>query len=145
MAHVNVGCNDLLEMLLVEDSRDESRRLRNAFEKETVDTTLHTVSTSEAALDDLFRRGEDTSTPFPDIVLIDLPSGDVLELLAEIKDDRRFGHIPVLVVVEIDTEDNIGQYYKHGANACLKRTNEYDRLVSAIESFWWNQVQLPRK
>lgn len=144
MDHVDVGTDDFLELLLVGDDTDESRRLRDTFEKAAVNATLYTVVTREAALDVLFQRGEDASASPPDIVLVDLSAADACELLETIKSDRRVGHIPVLVLVDDDTADEIARYYEHGANACLKRTDEYDRLVSATESFWCNRVQLPR-
>lgn len=136
---------DRLEILLVEDARAESCRLQDTFEKTAMNTTLHAVPTGEAALDVLFQRGEYTSVPSPDIVLLDLPSADALEFLATIESDGRLGRIPVLVVVDGDAVDEIGRYYERGANACLKRTDEYGELVSATESFWCRQVQLPRK
>ncbi|NUB93931.1 response regulator [Haloterrigena sp. SYSU A121-1] len=144
MNQVSVERNDLLEILLVADSRDEARPLSDAFEEPAVAATPHTVLTTDAALDAL-RRDEDASVPFPDIVLIYLPRSDAVELLEAIESERRFAPVPVLVVVDGGTDATCGLYYERGANACLEAAGEFDALVSATESFWCNQAQLPPK
>ena len=142
MNQVSVERNDLLEILLVADSRDEARPLSDAFEEAAVETTLHTVVTTDAALDAL-RRDEDASGPSPDVVLIDLPRADAVELLETIESERRFARVPVLVVVDGDTDANCRLYYERGANACLEAAGGFDALVSATEAFWCNQAKLP--
>lgn len=143
MNQVSVGRKDILEVLLVTDDRDGTDRLVDSFEMAAANTTLQTVLTGETGLDAL-HRGDDTPALAPNIVLMDLPPGDALEFLEALESERRFAHIPVLVVVDDDTDD-VTRYYERGVNACLERTDEVDELVSAVEAFWCNQVQLPTK
>lgn len=142
MNQVRVGRNDVLDILLVGRDRTETERLADSFEKTAVNTTLHPVRSGRAALDGLYRGG-DASVPSPDIVLVDLPPRDALEFLEALDGEHRFAYTPVLVVV--DGSVDVGRYYERGVNACLERAGEYDGLVSAIETFWSEQVQLPPK
>lgn len=144
MNHASVERNDLLDILLVADSRDEARPLLDAFENAAVETTLHTAVTTGEALDAL-RRDGDAPGPSPDVVLIDLPRADALELLGLLEGERRLARVPVLVVVDGDTDENCRQYYERGANACLEVARELDALVSATEAFWCDQAQLPSR
>lgn len=142
MSRVTVGRSDGLDLLLVTDDRNDAAHLVDSFETTSVNTTLHTVRTDEAGLEAL-EHDEDVPPSAPDIVLVDLPQRDALAFLEALESERRFAHVPVLVVD--DGSDDVTRYYERGVNACLERSDEFDDLVSAIETFWCDRVQLPPK
>ena len=134
-----------VDVLLVEGEDYDSGGLVEAFEQKVASATLHTISSAETAYDVLFQRGEYTTAPIPDVVVVTLSPTECFELLETIKGDPETLTVPVLVIQDPESENDIKRYYELGANACLDRRNDWDELVTAIESFWLTQTHLPPK
>ncbi|NEE32195.1 response regulator, partial [Streptomyces sp. SID7982] len=85
---------------LVEDDPGDELMTREAFEDNKIRNTLHVVRDGQEALDFLYRRGEYTEAPRPDLVLLDLnlPKYDGRQVLEQIKGDPELALIPVVVL-----------------------------------------------
>ncbi len=85
---------------------------------------------------------------YPDLMILDLnlPRKNGHEVLAEVKSDLDLRKIPVLVMTSSHDEDDIAQAYNLNANCYIRKPDdlpEYERVVRAIEDFWFSTVTLP--
>ena len=62
------GSAKLADILLVEDNDDDVYLTRMAFEDSAFDSAIHVVNDGEKALDFLYRRGDYSNCPVPDLV-----------------------------------------------------------------------------
>lgn len=131
-----------LDLLLVERSHDERRRLADAF-AELAASTVRTVTSDEAALDVLFP--DDDSEPAVDIVVTNFAPAAAFEFLETIRSETETARIPVLVVLDASDDAAVKRCYDLGVNACLDRASDPSTLVSAIEAFWLTQAKLPSR
>jgi len=84
----------------------------------------------------------------PDLILLDLnmPRKGGLEVLAEIKADAQWKHIPVVILTASQAERDVTEAYGHHANCYIVKPvdfNQFVEVVRSIESFWFGIVKLP--
>lgn len=138
-----------IDVLLVEDDPGDELMTREAFEDNKIGNTLHVVRDGEEALDFLYRRGEHTEAPQPDLILLDLnlPKYDGRQVLEKIKSDPELSHIPVVVLTTSAAEEDILRSYRLHANAYVTKPVDLDQFIAAvrqIDDFFVQVVRLPR-
>ncbi|WP_328744296.1 response regulator [Streptomyces sp. NBC_00285] len=138
-----------IDVLLVEDDPGDELMTREAFEDNKIGNTLHVVRDGEEALDFLYRRGEHTDAPEPDLILLDLnlPKYDGRQVLEKIKSDPELSHIPVVVLTTSAAEEDILRSYRLHANAYVTKPVDLDQFIAAvrqIDDFFVQVVRLPR-
>ncbi|NEB04079.1 response regulator [Streptomyces sp. SID13726] len=138
-----------IDVLLVEDDPGDELMTREAFEDNKIGNTLHVVRDGEEALDFLYRRGDHTEAPRPDLILLDLnlPKYDGRQVLEKIKSDPELSHIPVVVLTTSAAEEDILRSYKLHANAYVTKPVDLDQFIAAvrqIDDFFVQVVRLPR-
>ncbi|APY89874.1 response regulator [Streptomyces alfalfae] len=139
-----------VDVLLVEDDPGDELMTREAFEDNKIGNTLHVVRDGEEALDFLYRRGEHTGAPRPDLILLDLnlPKYDGRQVLEQIKSDAELTDIPVVVLTTSAAEEDILRSYKLHANAYVTKPVDLDQFIAAvrqIDDFFVQVVRLPRR
>ncbi|HLX44709.1 MAG TPA: response regulator, partial [Bryobacteraceae bacterium] len=82
------------------------------------------------------------------LILLDLnmPRMDGRELLVEIKSEREFSRIPVMILSTSTDQEDIQKAYELHANCYLPKPSDLDSLVQlskVIEGFWLNAALLP--
>ncbi|MEV1043983.1 response regulator [Streptomyces sp. NPDC049916] len=137
-----------IEVLLVEDDPGDELMTREAFEDNKIRNTLHVVRDGQEALDFLYRRGDHTDAPRPDLVLLDLnlPKYDGRQVLERIKGDPELSLIPVVVLTTSSAEEDILRSYKLHANAYVTKPVDLDQFIAAvrqIDEFFVTVVRLP--
>ncbi|CAM5298523.1 MULTISPECIES: response regulator [Streptomyces] len=138
-----------IEVLLVEDDAGDELMTREAFEDNKIGNTLHVVRDGLEALDFLYRRGDHTEAPTPDLILLDLnlPKYDGRQVLEQIKADPELSHIPVVVLTTSSAEEDILRSYKLHANAYVTKPVDLDQFILAIrqiDDFFVTVVKLPK-
>jgi chemotaxis family two-component system response regulator Rcp1 len=138
-----------IEILLVEDNPGDARLAAEALKENKVRNNLYHVKDGVEAMDFLRWRGEYSSVPVPDLILLDLnlPRKDGREVLEEIKDDPALRLIPVVVLTTSAAERDLVRTYDLHANAYVIKPIDLDRfieVVRAIENFWFTIVKLPQ-
>nr|WP_202418618.1 MULTISPECIES: response regulator [unclassified Streptomyces] len=133
---------------MVEDDPGDELMTREAFEDNKIRNTLHVVRDGQEALDFLYRRGEYTDAPRPDLVLLDLnlPKYDGRQVLEQIKGDPELALIPVVVLTTSSAEEDILRSYKLHANAYVTKPVDLDQFIAAvrqIDEFFVTVVRLP--
>jgi len=126
-----------IEVLLVEDNRDDAAQMVEALEEGELETRVTVVEDGESAIAHLRRPGE---TP-PDLILLDLhlPRKSGHEVLAVIKEDERLRRIPVVIMTASDDERAFRTAYELHANCCVRKPSDLDQFtltVKKIEHFW---------
>ncbi|MDQ0792481.1 response regulator [Streptomyces sp. B1I3] len=137
-----------IEVLLVEDDPGDELMTREAFEDNKIRNTLHVVRDGQEALDFLYRQGQYTDAPRPDLVLLDLnlPRYDGRQVLERIKTDPELALIPVVVLTTSSAEEDILRSYKLHANAYVTKPVDLEQFIGAvrqIDDFFVSVVRLP--
>ena len=130
-------------ILLVEDSQQDALLVKEALLDTGLSHNLRTASNGEDALQILY------STEYrPNIVLLDLnlPKMSGLEVLKEMKRDSGLRPIPVIILTNSMSEDDVIRAYASHCNAYVRKPLGFDNLManlSCICQFWINTATLP--
>lgn len=137
-----------VEILLIEDNPGDVRLTKEALKEGKIINNLHVAEDGIEASAYLKKQGKYKNEPIPDLILLDLnlPRKDGRELLAEIKEDQSFKHIPVVVLTTSKAEEDIIKSYESHANCYITKPvdmNQFIKIVKSIEYFWFSIVKLP--
>jgi len=136
-----------VEILLVEDNPRDLELTLRVLRKNNLANSVVTVSDGEAALDFLFGRGKyagrDISS-HPKVVFLDLklPKVDGIEVLRQVKADKRTQAIPIVVVTSSAEERDRIESYNLGVNSYVVKPIEFDSFVKTIGDlgFYWMAI-----
>jgi CheY-like chemotaxis protein len=130
-------------ILIAEDDADDRFLLKTAFEESGYKNTLKFVENGVELIKHLKevtqRKNNDE---FPGFILLDLnmPKKDGREVLKEIKENKVFKKIPVIVFTTTKNENEISKCYELGANSYVVKPLVFDELVhiiKALYSYWF--------
>jgi two-component system, chemotaxis family, response regulator Rcp1 len=139
-----------IQILMVEDNPGDVRLTKEALKDAKVSNTLYVVEDGVAALDFLYRRGDYSDAPRPDLILLDLnlPKKNGREVLGEIKQDEQLKMIPVVILTTSQAEEDVVRAYRLHANCYIVKPVDFvqfTKIVWTIEDFWLSIVTLPTK
>ena len=136
-----------ITVLLVEDDDRDVRLVREAFDELAIETSVRVVSDGDEALETLTDRGGQPPR-LPDLILLDLglPRTGGLEFLQALSEKPELVRLPVLVLTESATVEDVQVSYERAANAYLTKPTTpdgYAEMVEAIADFWFRRAVLP--
>lgn len=142
-----------INILLVEDSRNDIELTIRAFKKSRMKNKVYVVKDGQEALDYMYHRREyrdKERAPTPGLILLDirLPKVDGLEVLKQLKEDSRFKKIPVVMLTTSQKDPDINRSYELGANSYIVKPVTSDKFVETIheiELYWVVINTLPTK
>lgn len=139
--------DDPRRLFLIEDDDEDARRIREAFDELPIDTTVRVASDGAEALARLTDHA-DEQTAMPDLVLLDLnlPEMDGLEVLDALAAEPKLARVPVLVLTQSTSREDVSACYERAANAFLTKPTdaaEYAEMATAIAEFWFRRATLP--
>jgi chemotaxis family two-component system response regulator Rcp1 len=142
-----------VQILLVESNPGDARLTLEALNNGNGRNGRHNLSIAQDGLEALAflrREGHYSAVPRPDIILLELnlPNKDGRELLAEVKQDPALRRIPVVVLTNSNTEQDIHTAYHLHANCYFVKpaeVNDFISLIRVIEDFWLAVVKLPER
>ena len=136
------------EILIVEDNKEDEELTLEILKNTTMDYHASVVRDGVEALEFLRKEGIFKNAPSPHLVLLDLnlPRKDGRELLVEMKTDRHFKTIPVIILTTSHDEKDIIKSYDHHANCYMTKPGNLDELlkISASIDSWLTTVKLPQ-
>jgi len=140
-----------VEILLVEDNKDDVELTLHALRKEKLANSIHVARDGEEALEFLFCNGvhaERSMERPPKLILLDLklPKVDGMEVLRRIKADERTKTIPVVILTSSKEERDLVNGYGLGANSYIQKPVDFDRfreMVKTVGLYWLGINQLP--
>jgi two-component system, chemotaxis family, response regulator Rcp1 len=138
-----------IEILLVEDNPGDVRLTKEALKDARVRNNLHVARDGVDAMAFLRREETHADAVRPDLVLLDLnlPRKNGREVLSDIKNDPALCHIPVVVLTTSQSDNDITESYRLGANAYVSKPvdlQQFLHVVSSIKEFWLEIVKLSR-
>lgn len=138
-----------IEILLVEDNPGDVRLTIEALKEVKVRHRLSVAHDGVEALRFLRREGPYSTSPKPDVILLDLnlPKKGGREVLAEIKAEEALRRIPVIVLTTSNADEDILRSYDLHANCYVTKPVDMDQFITvmkAIDAFWFNVVTIPR-
>jgi CheY-like chemotaxis protein len=137
-----------VEILLVEDNPADIRLIFEVLKDFKIKNNLNVVTDGVKAIDYLNKEGEYQNSATPDLILLDLnlPRKDGREVLKEIKHDKRFLCIPIVILTTSSTKEDILNAYKNYANCFITKPvdfKQFMKVINSIEDFWLSIVRLP--
>ena len=130
-------------VLIAEDDLDDQLLLQEALSENGIAARdVAFVGDGEELLERLAGIGRR-----PAIVLLDLnmPRKDGRETLREIKSNKSYSHIPVLILTTSNSEDDIRLSYKNGSNTFFVKPPLFRDLVEiirVIKHYWLERAAL---
>ncbi|MBU2877957.1 response regulator [Aliiglaciecola lipolytica] len=130
-------------ILVAEDDLDDQELIRDALTENNLTLDKIKFAQDGEELISVLNSAE----VLPNLILLDLnmPRKSGREALAEIKQDPRLKHIPVIIFTTSDSEIDIKECYFLGSNAYLTKPNNYFALVALMKdliNFWFCQAQM---
>jgi CheY-like chemotaxis protein len=137
-----------IEILLVEDDPGDAKRTMDALQNGRLRNRITHVEDGLEAMAYLWREGEYTNAPRPDLILLDLhmPRMNGQEVLAEVKEDPDLRRIPVVMMTASEQEKDIMAAYNLHVNSYVVKPVDVEQFISAVKSiehFWFTIVKLP--
>lgn len=135
--------NRFINILLVEDNPDDVELTILALEKNNIANPVTVLRDGQEALDYLFYRGKYAGADhdLPNLVLLDLklPKVDGIDVLHEIKADRRLKLIPVVVLTSSKEDNDVLKSYDLGVNSYIRKPVDFDQFVDTVKQigFYW--------
>lgn len=149
------------KLLLIEDNEDDIDLVRYAIHRSAADSSIDLV---------VSRSGEEglaylsqpllvkNQSELPALILLDikLPGIDGLDVLRQIRAHPVVGRLPVVLLTTSDSEEDVDNGYRFGANSFVRKPDELSSFCSlfnqlgvlfASESFELKDLpyQIPRK
>ena len=138
-----------MNILLIEDNSDDVELTLHAIKKNNITNTVEVVRDGQEALDYLFYKGKYTNSThlFPGIILLDLklPKVDGIEILRNIKTDKKLKLIPVVVLTSSKEERDIIGSYDLGVNSYIRKPVDFDQFIETVKhiGFYWLLINEP--
>jgi two-component system, response regulator len=136
--------DEQIEILLVEDNKDDVELTLHALRKENLANHIHVARDGEEALEFLFCQGVHADRSFdhpPKLILLDLklPKVDGMEVLKRLKADARTQSIPVVILTSSKEERDLVQGYGLGANSYIQKPVDFDQFRDTVKrvGFYW--------
>lgn len=132
-----------LSILLIEDSHIDIELFKEAFKEAAIECQLEVINYGEEALTKL-RAGQLR----PALIFLDLnlPRMSGLDVLKALKSDPQTKAIPVIILTNSRSENDILMAYSNYCSAYVRKPLRYEHLVAAVikfREFWLNLTTLP--
>jgi len=137
-------------ILLVEDNDNDVELTREGFRMSKLLVNLHRVKDGEECMAFLKKRDRFSEAPTPDVILLDLnmPRMDGREVLAEISNDEKLRHLPVVILTTSHDEAEILKMYQLRCSSYIVKPVNFEQFLRVIQSFsdyWLTVVILPHE
>ena len=144
--------NEPFVVLMAEDNEHDIIAARRAWKKNNIANPLFVVNNGEECLDFLHRRGkysDQETSPRPGVLLLDLnmPRMDGLTTLKNIREDKKFKHLPVVILTTSKQDEDRCQSYELGVNAYIVKPVGFANFSEAVKTInlFWQLVELPNQ
>ena len=137
-AHVGIAMSaNLIEILLVEDNPADIRFAQETLKDYRLQNSLHILRDGVDALAFLRQEGEFANAPVPDLVLLDLamPKMDGIEVLREIRKDKRLRHLPVVILSASAMDERMLEKYNVSVDCMILKPLTLERYLDAVRCF----------
>ncbi len=139
--------NPALTILTAEDDPDDRQLVQEAFSESGQPNAVFFVNDGIDLMQYLRRQGKFAGVTRPDLILLDLnmPRKDGRDSLAEIKTDPGLRGIPVVILTESESEEDILRSYDLGSAGFIIKPSSFQGwldVVKGIRQYWFEVVEL---
>lgn len=136
------------KILLIEDNEGDILLITEAFSETKIDASITVVKDGNEAIVYLDKLSKTKPRIYPDLIFLDinLPKKNGHEILTFIKSNITLKSIPVIVLTTSSSEKDIAKAYAEYANSYIVKPidiNDFLKVISSIDEFWFKTVQLP--
>jgi two-component system response regulator len=143
---------ELKEILLVEDSRDDVAFFVHSFAKAGLAWRLEVIPDGAEALEFIFctgRHAQRNAAHRPKVIVLDLklPKVSGLEVLRRLKGDPRTRTIPVVILSSSQEERDLVECYEIGANSYVIKPMDFDEFGQSaliLGQYWLQFNHTPK-
>ncbi|MBL6621652.1 MAG: response regulator [Rickettsiales bacterium] len=137
-----------LNILLIEDNPVDEMLTIDAINTSKSDANIMLLHDGDQAVEYLKNIEKITLKKRPDIILLDIniPKRNGLDVLKEIKRDRRINHIPVIILTNSINPMDMKLSYQYSACGFVNKSfnvDEYNRKIALIIDYWASVAILP--
>ena len=140
----------VVEILLIEDDPADEELDIHALRHHNLANHIHVVRDGEEALEFIFCTGRYLDRNIengPRVIMLDLklPKVDGLEVLRQIKSDKRTKVVPVVVLTSSREERDIVDSYHLGVNSYIVKPVDFDQFTDAVRQLglYWVLLNQP--
>jgi CheY-like chemotaxis protein len=138
-----------VQILLVEDNEGDILLISDALAESKIINTISVVRDGQLAIDFLNQKKPFEEATLPNLILLDinLPKKNGQEVLKYIKESTKLRQIPVVMLTTSSSKKDISDAYKNYVSCFITKPldiHEFLNVVTKIENFWINIVQLPK-
>jgi CheY-like chemotaxis protein len=125
-------------ILIVDDDADDREIIKDAFMTSEEEQEYIFLENGDKLIDYL---EENIHSNSPSLILLDLnmPGKDGRETLKEIKSDKRYQHIPIIVFTTSSSHRDKMNSYDLGANCFITKPDTFNKLIDltkCISKLW---------
>ena len=125
----------LIKVLLAEDNPGDADLVTQAFRMSKRNIWLVSLKDGDEVMDHLRGEGGYGPSHRPDLILLDLslPRKNGFDTLAELKADPSLRDIPVVILTQSRSEEDVRQAFEMGANYYVIKPADFEEFRSAIQ------------
>jgi two-component system response regulator len=136
-----------MEILLIDDNTSDVMMFRRALNAVGSESKLTICEDGNKAMDYLLKAESDLNAVRPDLIILDLnlPGISGLQLLKFLKTDKILTRIPVIILTDSDSAQDITDAYNLFANCFIIKPRDSDlfmKYVEYIDNFWSTTVSI---
>jgi CheY-like chemotaxis protein len=136
-------------ILMLENDDDDRYITQATFDEHRYDILIEFVSTSVELFDHLLAC-EKNERDFPALILLDYHStpSNAVDILRELRSQRKYSHIPVVVLSGSVKSDIVKACYEAGANSFIQKPSkatDTDTKIATFFQYWFKTVELPSR
>jgi CheY-like chemotaxis protein len=136
-------------ILMLENDDDDRYITQAVFDEHRYDILIQFVSTSVELFDHL-ASCEKSKTEFPALILLDYHStpSNAADILRELRSQRKYSHIPVVVLSGSVKSDIVKACYEAGASSFIQKPSkatDTDTKIATFFQYWFKTVELPSR
>jgi len=124
-------------ILVVEDNLGDARLIKEILNEFKISNNLYHANDGAIALQMLYREGEYSDIPRPDLILLDmdLPKKDGKDVLKDIKLNNKLSNIPIIILTGSAQDVENNTYVKFVDAVLLKSTEleEFEKIANCIQ------------
>jgi CheY-like chemotaxis protein len=134
-------------ILMLENDDDDRYITQATFDEHHFDIKIHFVATSPEVFDHL-AACEKNGLSFPSLILLDYHAtpSNAVEILKELKAQKKYCHIPVVVLSGSVKNEIIQACYAAGASSFIQKPSKLldtDAKINNFFQYWFKTVELP--
>lgn len=136
--------------VLVLDNEACFLKIKKIGEENIANIHFSNASTEKIAIEILMQFLENKNSHLPDLILIDLNFIIIedIDILKFIKENKLLQIIPVIVLGENDSSNDLSSSFENLSNCWLTKPHdekEFEKVMQSIFYFWFKIAKLPNK